>query len=74
MAVSVLATRACDATTDQNAPFMDTLARAYAADSNFFEAITWEDKAVKRATQLNDHELAGELQARYQLYLDHKTD
>jgi tetratricopeptide (TPR) repeat protein len=69
-----LATRACDATTDQNAPFMDTLARAYAADSNFFEAITWEDKAVKRATQLNNHELVGELQARYQLYLDHKTD
>jgi len=69
-----LATRACDATTDQNARFMDTLARAYAADSNFFEAITWEDKAVKRALQLNDHELTGELQARYQLYLDHKAD
>ena len=69
-----LATRACDATTSQNARFMDTLARAYAADGDFFQAITWEDKAVKRARQLSDEELGRELQPRYQLYLDHKTD
>jgi tetratricopeptide (TPR) repeat protein len=70
----LLATRACDATTSQNARFMDTLARAYAASGDFFQAITWEDKAVKRARQLSDDELARELQPRYQLYLDHKTD
>jgi tetratricopeptide (TPR) repeat protein len=70
----LLATRACDATTSQNARFMDTLARAYAADGDFFQAITWEDKAVKRARQLSDEELARELEPRSQLYLDHKTD
>jgi tetratricopeptide (TPR) repeat protein len=70
----LLATRACDATTSQNARFMDTLARAYAAAGDFFQAITWEDKAVKRARQLSDEELGRELQPRYQLYLDHKTD
>src|ERR1019366_2512777 len=53
----LLATRACDATTSQNARYMDTLARAYAADGDFFQAIAWEDKAVRRATQLADHEL-----------------
>lgn len=73
MAVA-LATRACDATTSQNAGFMDTLARAYAADGDFFQAITSEDKAIKRAAQLSDHALTRELQARYQLYLDHKSD
>ncbi|HUD46512.1 MAG TPA: tetratricopeptide repeat protein [Candidatus Baltobacteraceae bacterium] len=69
-----LATRACDATTSQNARFMDTLARAYAASGDFFQAITWEDKAMKRARQLSDDELTRELQPRYELYLDHKTD
>ena len=53
---------------------MDTLARAYAAQANFFQAITWEDKAAKRARQLKDEGLAGELQRRYELYLDHKAD
>ncbi len=70
----LLATRACDATASQNAPFMDTLARAYAAAGDFFQAITWEDKAVKRAGQLSDDELARQLQSRYQLYLDHKAE
>jgi tetratricopeptide (TPR) repeat protein len=69
-----LAVRACDATASQNARFVDTLARAYAASGNFFQAISWEDKALKRAGQLNDKELTRELEARYQLYLDHKTD
>ena len=69
-----LATRACDATTDQNARYMDTLARCYAADGNFFQAIAWEDKAVHRAMQLNDADLAKELQQRYDLLVDHKTE
>jgi tetratricopeptide (TPR) repeat protein len=69
-----LATRACDATTSQNARFMDTLARAYAADGDFFQAITWEDKAIKRAQQLRDDELARELTPRYQRYVGHKAD
>jgi tetratricopeptide (TPR) repeat protein len=70
----LLATRACDATTSQNARFMDTLARAYAAEQEFLPAITWEDKAVKRAKQLHDEDLTAELQTRYMLYLEHKAD
>jgi tetratricopeptide (TPR) repeat protein len=68
-----LATRACDATTSQNAQYMDTLARSYAADGDFFQAITWEEKALHRAQQLNDEDLARTLQARDALFLDHKT-
>jgi tetratricopeptide (TPR) repeat protein len=67
-----LATRACDATTSQNARYMDTLARSYAADGDFFQAITWEEKALHRARQLNDEDLARELQARDTLFVDHK--
>jgi tetratricopeptide (TPR) repeat protein len=67
-----LATRACDATDNQNARYMDTLARAYAADGDFFQAITWEEKALHRARQLSDADLARELEARDALFLDHK--
>jgi len=70
----LLATRACDATTSQNAAFMDTLARAYAAGGEFFQAIMWEDKALKRARQLNDEEMVGDMQSRYELFLEHKMD
>jgi tetratricopeptide (TPR) repeat protein len=69
-----LATRACDATTSQNARYMDTLARSYAADGDFLQAISWEDKALRRARQLGDRELEGELQARSSLFLAHKTE
>ncbi len=68
-----LARRACDATTSQNARYMDTLARSYAADGDFFQAITWEDKALHRAKQLNDEELGRELEARDALFMEHKT-
>jgi tetratricopeptide (TPR) repeat protein len=70
----LLATRACDATTSQNARFMDTLARAYAMEKDFFEAIMWDDKAIKRARQLHDDELAAQLSLRYNLYLEHKSE
>jgi tetratricopeptide (TPR) repeat protein len=67
-----LATRACDATDNQNARYMDTLARAYAADGDFFQAITWEEKALHRARQLSDENLARELETRDALFMDHK--
>jgi hypothetical protein len=67
-----LATRACDATTQQNARYLDTLARSCAADGDFFKAIAWEDKAIHRATQLGDVDLAQELQARQALFTEHK--
>ncbi|HEV7925100.1 MAG TPA: tetratricopeptide repeat protein [Verrucomicrobiae bacterium] len=69
-----LATRACDATTDQNARYMDTLARSYAADGDFFQAITWEEKALHRARQLSDGDLARELEVRDALFVDHKME
>jgi tetratricopeptide (TPR) repeat protein len=70
----LLATRACDATASQNARYMDTLARACAADGDFFQAISWEDKAVRRATQLGDHVLLRELQPRFNRFVQHKTE
>jgi tetratricopeptide (TPR) repeat protein len=70
----MLATRACDATTSQNARYMDTLARACAADGDFSQAIAWEAKAVQRATQLADHDLLRELQPRLSLFVQHKTE
>lgn len=69
-----LATRACDATSDQNARYMDTLARSYAAAGDFFQAITCEEKALNRARQLNDTDLEREFQARDALFTDHKLD
>lgn len=68
-----LATRACDATGHNNTRFLDTLARACAADGDFFQAITWEDKAIQRARQLNDQDSAREFQARQALFMDHKN-
>jgi hypothetical protein len=53
---------------------MDTLARSYAAEKEFFQAITWEDKALKRAAQLHDEELTAELRPRYNRYLEHKSE
>jgi tetratricopeptide (TPR) repeat protein len=70
----MLATRACDATASQNARYMDTLARAYAADGDFIQALDWEGKAVRRATQLGDHDLLRELQPRFSLFVQHKTE
>jgi tetratricopeptide (TPR) repeat protein len=68
-----LAQRACDANASQNARFMDTLARSYAADGDFLKAMSWEEKALRRAGQLGDRSLESDLQARYTLFLNHKT-
>jgi len=70
----MLATRASDALNNQDARFMDTLARAYAADGDFFQAIAWEDKAMHRATQLADNDLVHEFQPRFSLYVQHKSE
>jgi tetratricopeptide (TPR) repeat protein len=69
-----LATRACDATTSQNAHYMDTLARCYAAAGDFFKAITWEEKAISRARQLNDADSVREFETRDAMFMDHKLD
>jgi hypothetical protein len=53
---------------------MDTLARSYAADGDFFQAISWEEKAVRRATQLGEQDWARQFQGRYDLYVEHKNE
>jgi tetratricopeptide (TPR) repeat protein len=70
----LLATRASDSAANQNPRFMDTLARAYAADGDFFQAVAWEDKAVRRATQLGNHDLIRELQPRLNLFVNHRSE
>jgi len=70
----LLATRACEATTSQNAHFVDTLARAYAADGDFLQAIASEEKAIRRASQLQERDLLNEFNARYALFVQHKTE
>lgn len=70
----LLATRASAAASHQNARFMDTLARSYAADGDFFQAISWEEKAVRRATQLGEQDWARQFQGRYDLYVEHKNE
>lgn len=69
-----LASRANDATTAQNPRFMDTLARCHAADGDFLQAISWEDKAIHRAEQVRDVNLLRELRPRYALFIQHKTE
>jgi hypothetical protein len=53
---------------------MDTLARCYASDGNFLEALNWEDRAIKRAEQIRDKSLVRELQPRHDLFVQHKTE
>jgi tetratricopeptide (TPR) repeat protein len=68
-----LATRANDATTAQNPRFLDTLARCYAEDGDFLQAINWEGQAIHRAAQIHDVTLLQELRPRYELFVQHKT-
>jgi len=70
----LLATRVCESTSSQNPRYLDTLARAYASDGDFFQAIAWEDKAVRRATQLGDHDLVREFQPRFHKFVNHRTE
>jgi tetratricopeptide (TPR) repeat protein len=69
-----LGIRANDAASQQNARYMDTLARCYASDGNFLEALNWEDRAIKRAEQIRDKSLLRELQPRHDLFVQHKTE
>jgi tetratricopeptide (TPR) repeat protein len=70
----MLATRASTATSDQNSRYMDTLARSYAADGDFSQAIVWENKAIHRARQLNQQDLLKELDSRYARFQQQKTE
>ena len=68
-----LALRANDAATAQNPRYLDTLARCYAEDGNFLQAMNWEDQAIHRAEQIHDLALLRELRPRYALFIQHKA-
>jgi tetratricopeptide (TPR) repeat protein len=70
----MLATRASTVAGDQNSRYMDTLARSYAADGDFPQALVWEDKAIHRAQQLNQQDLLKELESRHALFQQQKTE
>jgi tetratricopeptide (TPR) repeat protein len=70
----MLATRASAGAGDQNSHYLDTLARSYAADGDFPQALVWEDKAIHRAQQLSQQDLLKEFQSRYALFQQQKTE
>jgi tetratricopeptide (TPR) repeat protein len=73
MAVSY-ATRASTLAGDRNPRFLDTLARSYAADGDFTQAVLWEDKAAGQAKLSGDKLLLADLTARLARFQQHKAD
>ncbi len=63
-----LAERACELTKNQEAPYLDTLAAAYAATGRFQDAIATAGKAVDLARSAGQPQLVKEIQFRLQLY------
>jgi tetratricopeptide (TPR) repeat protein len=63
-----LAQRACELTGDRRAGYLDTLAAAYAAAGRFREAVATAQKAVELARAAGRPKLAGEVEARLELY------
>jgi tetratricopeptide (TPR) repeat protein len=60
--------RACELTDYKYPGMLDTLAAAYAAAGRFGEALETAEKALKLAEVADKKELAGQIQARLQLY------
>jgi tetratricopeptide (TPR) repeat protein len=63
-----LAQRACELTGNRMATYVDTLAVAYAAAGQFSDAIATAQKAMELARSAGQTQLAGEIEARLQLY------
>ena len=63
-----LAQRACELTGDRRAGYLDTLAAAYAAAGQFREAVATAQEAVELARAAGRPKLAGEVEARLELY------
>jgi tetratricopeptide (TPR) repeat protein len=61
------AKKACDLTGGKNAPALDTLAVAFAANGDFDSALRWQSQAIERGANESADERAGFLQ-RYKLY------
>jgi len=62
-----LAQAACDLSGGKNAPALDTLAVAFAANGDFDSALRWQTLAIERGANESAEERAGFL-ARYKLY------
>jgi tetratricopeptide (TPR) repeat protein len=63
-----LAQRACELTGNRRAGYLDTLAAAYAAAGRFNEAVVAAQKAIDLARAGGQPKLAGEYEARLELY------
>jgi len=63
-----LAERVCYSTGHHAAPYLDTLAAAYAAAGRFNEAIATAEKAIELAGSAGQPQVAKEIEARLQLY------
>jgi tetratricopeptide (TPR) repeat protein len=63
-----LAEKACDLTGHQVPGYLDTLATAYASAGRFNDAIATDEKALALAQSAGQSQLAGEIQARLQLF------
>jgi tetratricopeptide (TPR) repeat protein len=63
-----LAKRACELTGYKSPEILDTLAVTYAAAGRFSRALETAEKALKLAEAADKKELAGQIQARLQLY------
>ncbi len=63
-----LAERACKLTSDRVAPYLDTLAAAYAATGRFTDAVTTAQEAVDLARSSGQTQVVSEIQTRLELY------
>jgi len=63
-----LAERSCELTGNRLAPYLDTLAAAYAAAGRFNEAISAAQKGIELARAAGQSQVAGEIEAHLALY------
>ena len=63
-----LAERVCQLTSGRVAPYLDTLAAAYAADGRFNDAIATAQKAIGLASAAGQTRMVNEIETRLELY------
>ena len=63
-----LAERACQLTGDRVAPYLDTLAAAYAAAGRFKDAVATAQKAIELASSAGQTQIVSEIETRLELY------
>jgi protein O-mannosyl-transferase len=68
-----MALQVCQATANENAPYLDTLAAAYAEAGNFPRAIETAKQALAQAATEGNNDLAHEIKGRVELYEERKA-